>query len=110
MLKQIPNESPDEIRKKVAKKARRFIAMGPGFAANTTFSDVTNRKVRADTKKDRGFIKNVCIKLIRFVQGQGGNSHEQVSDLIHNLQRSVLSLERERQRMLQQEKKKKKGK
>jgi transposase len=109
MLKQIPNESPDEIRKKVARKARRFIAMGPGFSANVTLNPKMKRKYQAETNKDCGIMKNVCVKMIQFIRGEGKRSHEQVTELIHGLQRSVLSLERERRRMLQNEKKKNNG-
>jgi len=108
MLKQIPNENPDEIRRKVARKARRFIAMGPGFSASATTPKV-KRKHQVETQKDRGIIKGVCSKLMRFIQGNGAQSHEQVSELIHGLKRSVLSLERERLRMIQEQKRKSKG-
>jgi hypothetical protein len=117
MLKQIPNENPEEIRKNVARKARRFIACnrglsnrglsGRGLSANRVASVKIDEKKRAETKKDHGLIKNVCIRMIKFVQGPETHNKEQISDLIYGMQRSVLSLERQRQRMLQQDRKKK---
>ncbi len=109
MLKRIPNENPEEIRKKVARKARRFIAAGPGFSSNVVITSKVQLKKREETKKDRGIIKEVCVKLIRFAKGNGGESHEEVSDLIYGMKRSVLSLERERLRIIQEQKRKNKG-
>jgi hypothetical protein len=112
MLKQIPNENPEEIRKNVARKARRFISCnrglsGRGLSANRVASVKIDEKKRAETKKDHGLIKNVCIRMIKFIQGPETHNKEQISDLIYGMQRSVLSLERQRQRMLQQDRKKK---
>jgi hypothetical protein len=106
MLKQIPNENPDQIRARVAKKARRFIAAGPGFSSNRVISMKMNQKKEEEKKKDHGIVKSVCIKLIQFVQG-GEKSHQQVTEMIHGLQRSVLSLERQRNRIIRQSKNRK---
>jgi len=107
MLKQIPNENPEEIRKNVANKARRFIVRGQGIYSNSFASPKINKKKQIQMKKDHGLIKNVCIRMIKFVQGPERHNQDQVSDLIYGMQRSVLSLERHRQRMLQRDRKRK---
>jgi hypothetical protein len=142
MLKPIPQESPDEIRKDTAAKARRFMRHGHrpksgkrspmpagDFFAEGSGADIAyitriaipakqtgeqkflckiNRKLQADAKKDRNIIKNVCMRMISFIRKNGRTSTQEVGELIHGLKRSVLSLERQRQREFNKERKRKK--
>ena len=140
MLKPIPQENPEEIRKTTAEKARRFMRMGPrqngvgDFFADGPGADIASiadlagtgtagnaqqtgeqkflckihRKLQADAKKDRHIIKSVCMRMISFVRKNGRSSAQELGELIHGLQRSVLSLERQRQREFNKQRKRKK--
>jgi hypothetical protein len=100
MLKLIPQENPEEIRRKVAKNAKRFIASGPGVNPQRKISPkVVIKILQSEDKKDRGILRSVCINLIHFVKGRKKFGEREVGDLIHSMQRSVLSLERVRNRM-----------
>lgn len=67
-----------------------------------------NRKLQSDAKKDRNLIKSVCMRMINFVRKNGRTSAQEVGDLIHGLKRSVLSLERQRQRDFNKQRRRKK--
>jgi hypothetical protein len=111
MLKPIPQENPEEIRKTTAKKARKFMASGPGVfglkKSKKPFSGKLNRKMQVEGKKDGNIVKSVCLKMIRFIQRNGQLSRQEITDLIYGLKRSVLSLEREQQRTYNKEQRKK---
>jgi hypothetical protein len=117
MLKLIPQENPEEIRQDTARKARRFMASGPGFEAgrpavsrDKIMSCNIQRKLQSEAKKDRNIVKGVCLRLIDFVRKNGQASKQEICDLIHGLQRSVLSLERQKQRDFNKERRRKKKK
>lgn len=80
------------------------MASGPGVKANRNLGNL-QRKWGEEVKKDRHVVKSACLRLIRFLQRNGQNSKEEVSDMINGLRRSVLSLERERIRLFNKEKK-----
>jgi len=110
MLKLIPQENPEEIRRKVAKNAKRFIASGPGVNPPRKISPkVVIKILQSEDKKDRGILRSVCINLIHFVKGRKKFGEREMGELIHGMQRSVLSLERVRLRMTRGRRGKRKG-
>ncbi len=99
MLKLIPSENPEEIRRKVAQSARRFIASGPGVNPQKKISPKIAIQLQFAEKKERNILRNVCIRLIHFVKGRKKFNEMEVGELIHGMQRSVLSLERVRNQL-----------
>lgn len=111
MLKPIPQENPENIRKVTAKKAKRFMAPGPGvegISCKKVFSCKIQQKMQAEAKKDRSLLHGVCARMIQFIRKNGQTSKQELHELIHGLQRSVLSLERQKQRAFNKEQRKKK--
>jgi hypothetical protein len=117
MLKPIPQENPPEQNLPSKKTARTFDSRKgkrthPAKANESRpaeSSAVINKK-NEDTKREFGIFKTLCIKLLRFVKNTGRHTGEEMGDLIHMLQRSVLALQRQRNKILMEEQKKKKRK
>jgi len=105
MLKPIPSENPEQIIKKTAKKARRFMASGPGVKAMPAACSL-QRKWSEDVKKDRHVIKSACLRMVKFLEKNGRSTTSEIGEMIDGLRRSVLSLERERARIFNKENRK----
>lgn len=81
------------------------MAAGPGVDAFSNSGGLQRKWIEDIRKKDRHVVKAACLKMIRFLQRNGQNSSEEISEMIDGLRRSVLSLERERIRIFNKGKK-----
>lgn len=99
MLKPIPQENSDNTVV-LKKKKRRSEKSKP--------SPSLQKVTQTNLNKDREIIQKVSVKFFQFVKSNNQQNEEEVSDLIHGLQRSVLSLERHRYRLMVEKNKKKK--
>jgi hypothetical protein len=58
------------------------------------------QKVDHEIKKEEGILQNVCVKFVRFIKDGENHSVQEIGELIHGLQKSVLSLQRKRQKLM----------
>jgi hypothetical protein len=91
MLKLIPRENP--VPKNKTKKV---------ISARSI-----QKKLPGEDKMENKMIKSTCIQLIHYVKKAGRQSLQEMGTLIHNLQRSALSLERKRAKLIRERLKKK---
>ena len=68
------------------------------------------QKLEHQWKSDKTVLQTVCVKMIKFVQKEKQQDEREVRELIHGLQKSILSLQRHRQKLVWAEQKKKKRK
>lgn len=103
MLKLIPQENPDpkDVARKVARSVQRTIKKKKFYG-----TPKLRQKFEVQMKKENKILQIVSTKLLRFVKGDQKHSEGEVSDLIHSLQKSVLSLQRQRHKLLQQKQQK----
>lgn len=85
-LKLIPVESRNENRK----KQKHF---NPG------------NKMKKKMPQEMGILKNICLRLVHFVNRGGKYTYNQIDELIMSLQRTILSLQRQKHEILKKQKK-----
>jgi|GEM_PF-6570362 len=96
MLKLIPEERPDSSRRKKT--------TGTGVKPVLKLQQKKQQEIRTEN----GLIQAVSVKLTRFIKNTHKATEEDMSDLIHSLQRTVLSLQRLRTKIQRANPKKKK--
>ncbi len=89
MLKPIPQEQPGKRgHKKKNKKQGRFMRL-----------EITIRDLK---KADRQLYDKVCEQLLQYVKKDENVSLDELNDLIHDLQRTTLSLQKKRIKIITQ--------
>jgi hypothetical protein len=101
MLKPIPQENAEN---PVVPKRKKSKILKSAPSPSLQNISQTNRD------KDQEVIRKVSVKFFHFVKNNIQHSAEEVSEIIHGLQRSVLSLERQRMRLMVEKNKKKRKK
>lgn len=98
MLKPIPQENPSrgENKKKLAHKQMHFMRL-----------EMTLRNLE---KTDRQLFAHVGKQLMDYIKKAENITMRELNDLIHNLQRTVIGLQKKRIRLMQRQQRKKKGK
>lgn len=102
MLKLIPQEKPENNTcksKNGSQKNRR---------KNKTLAPKLRQKFEYEMKNEKNILHTICIKMVNFVKNEKAHTCDDVSELIHGLQKSILSLQRQRQKMVWHEQKKRK--
>jgi len=105
MLKLIPQENSDahvgikKIRYKVFTKKKKVL-----------ISPKLQQKYQHEARTEKSVLERICKKLLLSLKGDKNLSQQEIGELIHGLQKSILGLQRQRQRLLWQEQKKKKQK
>ena len=97
MLKLIPQENPP------AEKAKEVKKSGPKIHFEKFI-----RKEDQDSNIDQRTVKFTFVKLVDYFKKAEKYGIKEMGDLIHSLQRSVLSLQRKRNKLLRQQHHKKK--
>ena len=108
MLKLIPSEGPgkvDKIRRAQKKKIKKAHKINKSKSAL-----IVRQKKVWENEKERGILKFVCVSLINFIKSTKSSTIDEVSEIIQALQRSILSLERQKIKMMRKERDKKRRK
>ncbi|MBI2638690.1 hypothetical protein HYW83_03815 [Candidatus Peregrinibacteria bacterium] len=61
-------------------------------------------RMRKNSKGDSGGLKNICLRLVRFINRGSKFTYEQIDELIMALQRSILSLQKKKQEIMRRKK------
>lgn len=87
MMKLIPEEHPENIskQKKAVKTAK------PAKPAQTL---QFQQKAQREIKIENGILQTVTVKLARFMKNSSRATEQEMSELIHSLQRTVLTIQR----------------
>ncbi len=105
MLKPIPRENSEQ-----QDSSQVGSGTAPKQRKKTSFIPKMVQKLEHQWKNDKTAFQTVCVKMIRFVQKEKQHDEREVRDLIHGLQKSILTLQRHRQKLVWAAQKKKKGK
>lgn len=112
MLKLIPSEGPSKIKKiRKAQREKIISIQKKKNAANSksqvnVVASIVQQKYELELEKEKGIIRTVCAKLIGFVKNTAGFTIDEINDTIHAMKRSILSLERQRDKIVRKERKK----
>lgn len=66
-----------------------------------------NKIKKTDAGKD-GSLKNICLKLVHFINRGGKFTYQQIDELIINMQKSILALQKKKQEAMKRKIKNKK--
>ena len=61
-------------------------------------------QIHKHTKNGGGSLKNICLRLVHFINRGSKFTYEQIDELIMALQRSILSLQKKKQEMMKRKK------
>ena len=98
MLKLIPHEESNGKSANNHNQGRRKKGRAPLIATN-------QQQYFFEVKDQNGKLKKICIRLIKYVKGEK-HSTQEVSEMIHDLQESILCLEKQKKQILWSKKKK----
>lgn len=107
MLKLIPSEEPERInriRREQQKKVTSVQKAVEGEQGRKGAISKIQQKIFYEISKDMGFVKNMCVKLVGFLKKEEESSVEEISEMITSLRKSILCLERQRERIMRKEK------
>lgn len=107
MLKPIPQEKPDP--QNLAKQIARSVHKTIGVKKHLALLPKLHQKMEHQKHKEKKFLHAVHFKMTKFLNKQKKHTHNEVSDMIVHLQKSVLCLQKQRQKMMWLEQKKRKG-
>ena len=105
MLKPIPQEIPPNGHSSQSHSTAKIRHLSP--KKKTAFLNKLQQKMEAEQKVDHKIIKVTFVKLLKYVKKSENDDVGEMGDLIHSLQRSALSLERKRAKLLREQTKKK---
>lgn len=94
MLKLIPSENI-QLKNKQKKKIKAKVMALPRL----------QQKFNAETREENQNIKTAYLHLVDYLHKAGDCTLKEMSELIHTLQRSVVSLEKKRVKLLRKERK-----
>lgn len=66
---------------------------------------IFNPGYRIKRKNSSGGLKNICLRLIHFINRGSRFTYQQIDELIMSLQKSILSLQKKKQQILQKKSK-----
>jgi len=95
MLKPIPQEIQQKQKFKQKKKQAQPLVK-------------LELKLSEEKKAERHLVKTACLNLMEYIKKAEVYGVEEISELIHHLQRTVLSLEKKRTKLLRKQGRKKK--
>lgn len=101
MLKLIPEERPESNSKK-----KKSVKSGKRENSSQIFK--FQQKAQQDIKVENGILQTVSVKLARFMKNSSKATEQEMSELIHSLQRTVLTVQRIRHKKHQIDHKRKK--
>lgn len=61
-------------------------------------------RIRKNSKSDGGGLKNICLRLVHFINRGSKFTYHQIDELIMGLQRSILSLQKKKHEMMKRKK------
>jgi len=99
MLKLIPSEITADNRPPGRGRKNKF--MKRSSAPNPK----RQKQYFAEIRDQNGKLKKICVRMVKFVKG-GNHSTQEISEMIHGLQESVVCLEKQRQKMMWGQKRK----
>lgn len=121
-MKLIPREEPEKARRAAQEKRQRQAAKNAGNAGSTTLQISKTQKQSASKQSphlqkqyalehnvENKKIKTVGYKLVNYATNIARLSQEELSDLIHDAQRSVLFLQKHHRKMIVRAKRKKRS-
>lgn len=85
MMKLIPEEKPENITK--PKKAVKSVK-------SSNHALKFQQKAQHEIKIENGILQTVTVKLARFMKNSSRATEQEMSELIHSLQRTVLTIQR----------------
>lgn len=101
MLKLIPEERPESNSKK-----KKSVKSEKRESSSQIFK--FQQKAQQDIKVENGILQAVSVKLARFMKNSSKATEQEMSELIHSLQRTVLTVQRIRHKKHQIDHKRKK--
>ncbi|GEM_PF-3777374 len=63
-------------------------------------------QIRKASKSEGGSLKNICLRLVHFINRGSKFTYQQIDELIVALHRSILSLQKKKQEMMRRKQKK----
>ena len=107
MLKKIPNECPEKVNRIRREQQKKVTSVQKAVESEQQKQGAISkiqRRIFYQISKDMGFVKNMCVKLVRFLRKEEESSVEEIGEMINSLRRSIACLERQRARMIRKEK------
>lgn len=101
MLKLIPEENPENI-------AKQKKAVKPKKSSNPAHTLKFQQKNQHEIRIENGILQTVTVKLARFMKSSSKATELEMSELIHSLQRTVLTIQRIRHKKHKADHKRKK--
>jgi len=92
MLKLIPRENTSPSKRRNKKIKTRIVAIPK-----------LQQKLDAEMREENQTIKSAYLHLVNYIHKAGSSSLKEMGELIHSLQRSVLSLEKKRTKILRKQ-------
>lgn len=103
MLKPIPqeqaaeNNGPQRARQNPKRGQQRGRQKTP---TRKTLAPKLQQKQAEELKVEHHILHGVCVKFVHFIKETGTQTEQEIEELIHGLQKSVLSLQKQRQKIV----------